>query len=84
MTNREEVDNHWETIRKALRSKNNNNLPYDFIGQYDPEAEMLAIHDEKQYSDECVAQGKEWVSGYKRKDGTYVMGFCRRKLGDEW
>ena len=33
--------------------------------------------------EECENQGKEYVSGYKREDGTWVKGFCREKIWED-
>lgn len=32
---------------------------------------------------ECRSQGKTFVSGYKKEDGTYVHGYCREMTAEE-
>lgn len=29
--------------------------------------------------DDCIAYGGEWIRGYRKKDGTRVRGYCKRK-----
>ena len=35
--------------------------------------------------EECESRGyREYVEGHRKKDGTWVNGFCRRKRGSAW
>ena len=37
----------------------------------------------KVMENECEQQGKTFISGYKKEDGTYVHGHCREKTASE-